>query len=265
MHEYWLKQSNDKPLFEDILWSRPESKMGAGKLAVIGGNSHGFNAPGMGYQIGLESGVGICRVLMPDAVKKTVGYVLPDADFAPSTPSGSFAKNSLDEMLQIASWSDGVLLAGDLGRNSETAVVVESFFDKFNDTLVVSQDAVDYFKSEPKQLLGRPHTVICLSLAQLQKFFINIPLITPITYSMSTVQLIEALHELTEEYQAIIVTKHNDLILISSAGKVVTMEHDFTPWRVAVAARASVFALQNPERMFEAVVSSLIPDSTQEL
>ena len=132
---YWQKQI-DAPLYPDIMWSRPESAAGAGKLAVIGGDSHGFGAPGIAWNVANSSGVGVCKVLLPDAVKKVVKGILPDADFAPSTPSGSFSKKALDELLSIASWSDATLLAGDIGRNSETAIALEQFVKHEIETII---------------------------------------------------------------------------------------------------------------------------------
>lgn len=256
-NSYWQKQLRDKPLFEDILWSRPENKSNAGKLAVIGGHQHSFSAPGIAYAQALEAGAGVCHVLLPQAVYKTVKHVLPAADFAPSNPSGSFAKQAIDDLLRIANWSDATLLAGDFGRNSETAVLLESFVQKYDGLLTVAQDAVDYFKSTPKLLLEREKTLIVLSLAQLQKMFINTPIITPITHSMSAVQLVEALHELTEKYPACVAVKHHEQIFISSDGRVVSTEQDSNPWRVKTAATASVFWLQNPSKLLESVATSL--------
>ena len=42
--DYWHKQTAENPLYEDVLWARPENKHGAGKLLVVGGNLHGFAA-----------------------------------------------------------------------------------------------------------------------------------------------------------------------------------------------------------------------------
>ena len=56
--DYWQKQA-DEPLFPDILWSRPENKAGAGKLAIVGGNAHAFSAPGMAYDMTLQAGAGV--------------------------------------------------------------------------------------------------------------------------------------------------------------------------------------------------------------
>jgi NAD(P)H-hydrate repair Nnr-like enzyme with NAD(P)H-hydrate dehydratase domain len=257
-HSYWLKQEKNKPLFEDILWSRPESKSNAGKLAVIGGHSHAFGAPGIAYSEALKAGVGVCNVLLPESVKKTVRHVLPDASYGPSNPSGSFAKNALDSFLEISNWADCALLAGDLGRNSETAVLLEQYVQKYSGLLVLSQDAADYFKSFPETLMNRPNTVLVISLAQLQKIFINAPLMTPITYGMSIFQLVEALHIFTEKFPVCIVVKHHETIFISFRRKVVTTNSIDMPWRVKTAGKASVYWLQNPSKPLEAITTSTI-------
>lgn len=257
-HTYWRKQDADKPLFEDIMWSRPESKNFAGKLAVIGGHSHGFGAPGIAYTEALNSGIGVCKVLLPDAIKKTVSHVLPDASYGPSNPSGSFSKKALDSFLEISNWSDGVLVAGDMGRNSETAVLLEQFVQKYTGKLLITQDAADYFKSFPQLLMNRPDTVLIISLAQLQKIFINAPLMTPITYGMTMIQLVEALHEFTAKSPLTICVKHHDYVFISHNGQVVTTPNDDMPWRVKIAAKSSVFWLQNPSKPLEGIASSLV-------
>ena len=254
-HTYWLKQGAE-PLFPDILWSRPESKSTSGKLSIIGGNSHGFGAPGIAYNSAISAGVGSVSVTMPDAIKKIVKGLLPDADFAPSTPSGSFSRQALSSLLDAGSRSDCVLIAGDVGRNSETAVLFETFVQKYKGQLTITQDAVDFFKETPKDLCDRPDTLIVLSLAQLQKLFMFTPTITPIIMSMSVVQLAEALHDYTIEHCAMIVTKHNDLIFMASNGQISTTKDTRIIWRVETAGKASVFWLQNPGKPFEAVTSS---------
>lgn len=256
-HTYWLKQTSE-PLFPDILWSRPETKMGAGKLAIFGGNLYAFGAAGAAYSAALDGGAGVIRALLPDSVKKVVKLLLPDASFCPSTPSGSFSIKSIGDMLETAAWSDCVLLAGDFGRNSETAMVLEKFVHDYTGPLVVTHDAVDYFKESPLQLLDRPGTVVGLSLSQLQKAFINTPSITPILLSMSSLQLAEALHDYTKKHPACILTKHNDLIFVAYNGQVSTTKHSGQIWRVETSARAAVFWLQNLQNTFESITTSIV-------
>jgi ADP-dependent NAD(P)H-hydrate dehydratase / NAD(P)H-hydrate epimerase len=258
---YWRRQQPDSPLFGDITWSRPESKLHAGKLTIIGGNAHGFGAPGAAYNEALEAGIGVCKVLLPDAVKKTVKYVLPDAKYGPSNPSGSFSKQALTDFLEAANWADGTLLAGDMGRNSETAILLERFVQEYNGILVVTQDAADYFKSFPQLLIQRPNTALVISLAQLQKIFINAPLLTPITYGMTLPQLAIALHQFTEKYPLIVSVKHHDTVFVAHDGQVISTPNTDTPWRVRKAARASVYWVQNPSRPLQAITTSLASDS----
>lgn len=258
---FWRKQTTDEPLFPDIVWSRPESKANAGKLAVIGGHSHGFGAPGAAYGEALDAGIGVCKVLLPDAVKKTVSHVLPDASYGTSNPSGSFSKKALDSFLEIANWADATILAGDFGRNSETAILLESFVQRFVGQLTITQDGADYFKSFPSLLMNRPKTTLVISLAQLQKIFINAPLMTPITYGMSPLQLAEALHMFTDKFPVTIVVKHHDEIFVAHGGQIVSTSNNDMPWRVRVAGRASVYWLQNPSQPLESISTSLTKSS----
>ncbi len=254
---YWRKQNVDEPLFPDIIWSRPESKANSGKLAVIGGHSHGFGAPGIAYAQALGANVGVCKVLLPDAIRKIVSHVLPDASYGPSNPSGSFSKLALDSFLEISHWSDAVLLSGDLGRNSETAVLLEKYVQTYTGPLVITQDAADYFKSFPHLLMNRPQTTLVISIAQLQKIFINAPLITPITYGMTQVQLAQALHDFTVKFPLNIVVKHQENLFVASNGEIVSTPNAEMPWRVKYAGRASVFWLQNLSKPLESISTSL--------
>ncbi len=260
-YTYWHKQGAE-PLFPDILWSRPESRATSGKLAIIGGHSHGFGAPGAAYAEAMEAKVGVCKVLLPDAIKKTVKLMLPDASFGPSNPSGSFSKQALADFLEISSWADAVLLAGDMGRNSETAILLESYVQKYSGLLIIAQDAADYFKSFPQLLMNRPNTALVISLAQLQKIFINAPQITPITYSMELPQLAEALNEFTLKFPLTIVVKHHDLVFVAQGGEVVSTFNDGMPWRVRTAGKASVYWLQNPSKPLESIATSLAKKDT---
>src|SRR5438034_11126943 len=106
--DYWLRQEAGKPLFPELEWSQPENRTQAGKLLIIGGNLHGFAAPAEAYAEAVKAGIGTARVLLPDALQKTVGRVLENGAFASSTPaSGSFSQKALGERLTDAAWADG--------------------------------------------------------------------------------------------------------------------------------------------------------------
>src|SRR3989338_11410194 len=194
---YWLKQTKDKPLFEDILWSRPENKRQAGKLLVVGGNAHGFAAPATAYGAALKAGIGSGRVLLPDKLQKTLSRLMPEAEFAPSTLSGSLSKKALAQLLDSAQWADGVLLAGDFGRNSETAILLDSFINKYEGQVTLAQDGLDYFLDPNSPLIERVDTLGVINLGKLQKLAKHNRPATPVLHSMMLAELVEILHDWT--------------------------------------------------------------------
>ncbi len=257
---FWQRQTGETPLFPDLLWSRPQHKQAAGKLLIIGGHAHSLSVPAEAYTEALKNGAGRAVVLLPDATKKLVGNILEDVAFAPSTPSGSFSRAALATFIDESENVDGVMLAGDLGHNSETAVLLESYIDKLIKPLVLSRDSIDYFNPFPGQILERPNTVMVLSIAQLQKLASGAKFTTPILFNMDLVRLVDALHTLTTSYPAGIVVKHLDTVLVAWGGKVSTTKTPAEPeemWRTKTAAAAAVWWLQSPGKPFEALTTAV--------
>lgn len=257
---YWQAQTKSKPLFPELEWSRPENKMHAGKLLVIGGNAHGFAAPAGAFGYAQEAGAGTVHALLPDTVRKIVGAILPEADYAPSTPSGSFSQKALVELLAASNWADGVLIAGDLGRNSETAILLESFLTKHGGQATLTKDAVDYITTSPKSALARPNTLLVLSLSQLQRLGTAAQTPTPIKFSMDLLHLVEWLHDFTASHRPYIIVKHQETILVAVDGQVSTTPVNGSKelWRVKTAATASVWWMQHSSKPFQALTAAII-------
>lgn len=255
---HWSKQTT-KPLYEELLWSKPENKRFAGKLLIIGGNAHGFLAPATAFGIAEKTGIGVAKVLLPDALSKSVGQVLENTEYAPSNKSGSFAKNALEPWINDASWADGVLLAGDFGHNSETAVVMEKFLTMYDGPSVVTQDAIDELYSVSSMLLKRPNTTIVASLGQLQRLCTEIKFQMPIKYEYTLQQMVAALQELTAQYPVNIIVKHNNIFIVACSGNVSTTNTDESEsiWRVETAAAAGVWLIQNQTKQFEALTTAI--------
>ncbi|HSX24053.1 MAG TPA: hypothetical protein VLE74_03065 [Candidatus Saccharimonadales bacterium] len=257
---YWHKQTAGTPLFPELSWSRPQNKAHAGKLLIIGGNAYGFAAPAEAYQATLAAGVGSIRILLPTAVKKIAGSLLPGVEYAPSTPSGSFAKTSLADCLEHAVWADGVLLAGDVGHNSETAILIESFLAKYQGQVTVTKDAAEYLIGLPKFALQRQDTLLVITMAQLQKLARMASSTTAFTYDMDLVRLVDALHDFTSHHAASVIVKHLDRVIVAVTGQISTTSlGDTVVWRVRTAATAAVWWLQNPSKPFEAITTAVSP------
>jgi len=255
----WQKQTADKPLFPEILWSRPETRHGAGKLLIIGGNAHAISAPVTAYQYALDAGAGSARVILPDHVKKAFGRIVSEAEFAPSNPSGGFASSSLDTLLLHAQWADTVLLAGDFGRNSETSIVLEKFLQKTSKPVAITHDAVECLYGATEMLVKRPQTLVVASFAQAQKLAIHAKATKPLKFDSSLLQIVDSLHELTESWQASLLTRHLDTYFVCHGDKLATSPAPTEKvWLLKTATRASVFWMQNPNKVFESVTTALI-------
>jgi hypothetical protein len=254
----WLKQTPNKPLFGDLLWSRPENRRNAGKLLIVGGNTHSVAAPGMAYSAAEKAGAGTIRVLLPQATKKVVGRVFPAAEFTPSTPSGSFSREALAQLLEGAEWADGVLLAGDFGRNSETAILLELFAAKYKGQLTASQDGLDYFLNKKSLLFERANSLAVINFGKLQKLAQNNRSQPPIKYSMNLRQLVEVLSEWTRETNISLVTTHAEQFVIAAENKISTTPMpEESNWQVELAAYASVWLMQQPNKPFEVLTTSI--------
>lgn len=261
---YWLKQTASKPLFPDFTWSKPERRDQAGKLGIIGGNKLGFAGVAATYTAAYKAGAGQIRVVLPDSLKQSVPSTILHTVFSTSTPSGSLARGSIHDLLALGSWADGVLLAGDAGRNSETAVVYDKFIREFSGPLTITRDAIDLVKNAPVLLIERPQTMVVASFAQVQKMFQGAYYPKMLTFSMQLLQLVEALHKFTITYPLTLVTLHKEQIIIAHAGNVVSQDFDspLRIWRGDVAARMASYWLWNPDQPLEAASASILSDTS---
>ncbi len=253
---YWLHQTTERPLFEAVIWNQPQRRNVAGKLAIIGGNGHGFNIVSEVFALANQAGIGVSRVLMPDSLSHTIGKIWPDCEFAPSTKSGGFATTALTEWQNLASWADGTLICGDLGRNSETAILLDRFLETNSEFVALFGDALDLAISTPLSLINRGNLLIGPSLSQFQKLLSSIRYPTAIKSSLSLDQLADLLHSLTLNYKLSIVYVHEGIVFIADAGQVSSTPTTYDTIGRTITA-STVWRLQQPAKPFEAMTSAI--------
>lgn len=256
---YWQQQYIGKPLFPEIEWNKPEQRTRAGKLAIIGGNKLSFVAVGNAYSLALEVGTGQVRILLPDILKKVVPPTIPDVIFGASNPSGGLSKDAASEIRAIGQWADGVLLIGDAGGNSETAILYEDFVSSYKGLLTLTRDSIDLLHNSSQVVLNRPDTMIVISFAQLQKLFRSAYYPKMIVFSMQLQQLVETLHKFTVTYPITITTYHQDHIIVAHDGNVTTTqwEHPMQIWKGNVATKIASYWLWNPVKPLESATTSI--------
>ncbi len=262
MYKYWKQQERNKPLFPDVGWSKPEQRSLAGRLGIIGGNKLGFAGVADAYQTAVASGAGEIRVLLPDVLRKTIPNIITDAIFGATNPSGSLARDAINEMKALGAWSTGILMIGDAGRNSETAILYEDFLREYHGPLTITRDAIDLIKNSSQSLVERPDSSLIISFAQLQKLFQSVYYPIVLTFSMQLTSLVEALHKFTITYPITITVLHKDQLLVASSGEVTSTPWDnpMSIWRGSVASAAATFWLWNQNKPLQSITASLIKE-----
>src|SRR5665213_813363 len=196
----WQRQTKEKILFPELLWAKPQNNQQAGKLLIIGGSQQNFSAIAGTYNQADKAGIGSARVLLPQALQKVIGNFFPEAIFAPSTSSGSFSRSSVAELIKEASWADAVLIAGNLGNNSETAIAFESFVNKFSGAVIVAGDSIELLIPTAETLLVRPSTTAVMGFLQLQRLLTAANYKTAVTSTLDFMQVVNILGDFTKQY-----------------------------------------------------------------
>lgn len=257
MHDFWQKQGCE-PLFPNLVWARPENKSTAGKLLIIGGTGQGFAGAAESYGAASQAGIGSQRIILPDSLMRTVSKLFPSAEYAPSTPSGSFALSALAGFLEAAEWSDGVMIASDTGNNSETTQLFETLLTKYDGQITICGNTIDALSHEPYQLLGREETCLVLSFDQLQKFASASRFTTAFTSTMGILRFVETLNEFGGLHKANLIITYENRIVVYAKGHISSTERTDMPGPDSVAAHAATWWLQNPAKPYEAITTSLL-------
>lgn len=260
-YDYWQKQE-EKPLFPEIEWNRPEQKLLSGKLLLVGGNKLSFSAVSQNYAKAIELGAGEVKVVLPDSLKKILPKD-PGIIFAESNQSGGFSDKSRETLEKAADWSDVCLIIGDLGKNSQTTIAMEQLL-KTGGKAVLTRDTVDLVANSAGEILQDEKLIVIASFSQLQKIFRSVFYPKVLTFNIQLSNLVENLHKFTITYQSTIAVLHQDTLIVGKDGKVVTVNLRFTKysqvsiWSGEMAVKSAINYAQNPTKPLESVVSSLV-------
>ncbi|MDR1032631.1 MAG: hypothetical protein LBL84_01315 [Candidatus Nomurabacteria bacterium] len=260
--DYWQKQDST-PLFEDIAWNKPEQKAHAGKLAIVGGNKLSFAAVSRSFAFAEGFGAGPVKAFVPDVLKPVLPHSVGIV-FAPSNHSGGLGREAKPALDALNGWANVTVLIGDLGKNSETAVLIDNFVAHQTGRLIITRDSVDLLANSASSMLERDGTVLIATFAQLQKLFRNAYYNKVLTFSMTLTNLVETLHKFTITYPVTVATLHQETAVVAHSGQVTTTplsKTQYSPltiWSGEAAIKAALYYLWNPTKPLQAVATSFV-------
>ena len=243
----------------NLKWNIPERKMGS--VNIIGGNAQNFKTPvKVAEYLGENYPVETVNVVLPDALSSKLPP-LPNFIFLPSTDSGSFSGEGLEQAMNSVDFS---LLIGDVSKNSITAKGISSALRIAEKMTLLTRDAVDIVAEDnPERLLMNENVIIFGSMVQLQKLLRAVYYPKMLLLSQSLIQVAEILHKFTLSYPTSIITLHNGQVLVANSGKVAAVPLEktgyspITFWNGELAARIVAMNLYNPNNFISASVAAL--------
>ncbi len=251
-----IERQTDTPLFPDTFWNRPTLKSRGGSSLIIGGQKNAFSDVQAIYQLADAAGMGETNAIMPDVLRRMLG----DSDFGyfvPSTISGSLAKSAFGEILHLSEESDGLIIGANLTNNAETGILVESLIEKSQRSMIVTDEAINILKFQPKLISDNANILVIATTLGLMTLANNLHL--PITVSPRTGLggKLEMLRSLTE-HSACQYCLFDSEIIVSAGGKIgfTSLYNSVSDMPALPIGVASTFWLQQRTKSYEALMTA---------
>ena len=214
MNDFWLKQSGDKPLFEDILWMKPENPHQRPKVLIVGGSSHGFMTTTQLYSAIKSKSAYQTKVALPKSIDKMLGNSFEDAVFVSSTKSGEIASEAKNDLSQMIDWAQVVVISDDIGNNSQTELLLQELLLKTDTPVFVLGHSIDLIAKSGQDLANKDNLVLVGVLSQISHFAAHTG--TALQNSDGLLQLVDKLNKQSDQRSYSIATYHEGNIIVSS-------------------------------------------------
>lgn len=246
----------EKPLFPDLLWSRPTLRSRGGRLLIVGGHKHEFSLVQDIYQVAEAAGIGEAQAALPDTLQRLVGGG-EFGHFLPATASGSLGKAALGELLHITNDYDSVIIGANLTNNSETGIMIESLISQSEQPVVITEETINTLKFNPELITGNPKALVVTTMNGLFALanHHHMPLvIKPNSGLMGKMEIIQQLVSISEcNY---LIFDHEVIVAAEGEMSVTQLPIGLSDQPGVMIGLASTFWLQQRSRPFEALTTA---------
>lgn len=248
-------RQEDQPIYPKILYNRPVTRSGAGRLLVPGGHTGELSLPAAMQQLALAAGAGECIVALPDILAKFIGGA-PNTTFVASSPSGSLGGDALGRLVQLSEDADAVALGASLSNNSHTAILIERLVQEIERPTIVFADALTALQHHVTRFTDRPETLVILTMPEVFKLSGALGLSIKIRPDGGLLNKLEIVQNLAAASQCHYAVYGSEIIVAAGGELIVTP----TNYRLGLQPAAywavlSTFWLQNPTRRHEGLAT----------
>jgi len=246
-----IEKQSDKPLYEDILWSRPVRR--TARILLVGGHRDGFSKLQKVYTGFTDAQVAECHLAVPDKLSKLVGS-LEGVSLLASNPSGSIARDGLSELIRLADQSDLVSLGPDLSNNSETTLVMQRLITETRASIVIPPQSAEQLLSEAGEWKTKENLLLFINHKQLYRLATKLVVDTTIPLNVTNEAISEIALAVSKVYVPSLVILMTDSIIVAKSGKV-SITKVKTDNIGTIVGLLGTFWLQNELKQYEALTT----------
>jgi NAD(P)H-hydrate repair Nnr-like enzyme with NAD(P)H-hydrate dehydratase domain len=241
-----FSHQTDAPLFPKVLYNRPVTRGGAGRLLIPGGHTGELSQPTALYELAMAAGAGECVVALPDAVVKFLGGA-PATTFVASSPSGSLGREALGRLLELSEDVDAVALGASLSNNSQTSILLEGLLREVERPVIAFDDAIRLTLSDPANLIDRPDNLLVVTMPEVFKLADRLGVPISVRPRGGLANKLEIVAVVSEKIAAGMMIYGTEIIAVTPGDEPVVTPVDYrlSTYPSVYHAVASVFWLQN--------------------
>jgi NAD(P)H-hydrate repair Nnr-like enzyme with NAD(P)H-hydrate dehydratase domain len=248
-------QQDGAPLYPKILYNRPVTRQGAGRLLIVGGYASEFSLPTTMHQLALAAGLGECQVVLPDSLARVVGGA-PDTLFVPSSPSGSLGTEALGRIVSLAEEADAVAIGASLSNNSHTSILVERLLQEVERPVIAFADALPALQHHVQLVTDREDCLVIITMPEVFKLAGQLGVAIAIRRDGGLMNKLEIIRDLAAASRCHYVVYGSEIVVAAGDELIVTpVNYRLSLIPAAYYSVMSTSWLQNPGRRREGLAT----------
>ncbi len=239
-------RQDEAPLYPKILWNRPVSRRGAGRLLIPGGHTGEFSFPTSLFQAAEAAGIGECTVVLPDALLKLLSGA-SGVSFVPSSTSGSLGQEASGFLLHTAEDFDAMLLGASLSNHSQTTILLETLTRESPVPLILIEDAIMLLENQAQLLVGNEKHLLIITMPQVFKLAGRLGVQIKIKPNGGLINKLEIVRDLAAASKCTYVVWGSELIVSEPSRELIVtpMNHRMSQLPAVIYSTLAAFWIQN--------------------
>ncbi len=214
-------RQTDEPLFPKVLYNRPITRSGGGRLLIVGGHSGEFSLPTAIHQFAVAAGVGEAVAVLPDNLAKFLGGSSGTA-FAASSTSGSLGREALGRILELSEEADAVAIGASISNNSNTAMLTERIISEIDRPIIVIDEGLTAMRQNITAVTDNPRALIILTMAEVFKLCGVLDIAISIRQGAGLINKLEIVQNLAAASACAYAVYGSEIIVAAGADLIVT-------------------------------------------